>query len=260
MKMGVILEIRGKKAFVLENGGDFKQIKAKKGWKKGDVVPIEARKSKAHTFCAAAACLAFFCLFLFSGLTSYQKTTAVISLDINPSIEIMVNRYNRVVGVKGYNAEGEKLLNGAGLKNKEVVKALELLLHQDLTRYLRENDYISITIQSNIETQEDLSVKLKTLADEVVKLQNSQAQVSFHEVDEETLLDAHKHHTTAGKYLELLKLKEVMPDMDIQEYSHCGIGEIHTQIDSCEREHESSLEGDESQEHEHGHNKEKHHE
>ena len=51
-----------------------------------------------------AACLA---LMVFGGGWLYFTPTLEISIDINPSIELGVNRFDRVVSVTGYNEDGQ---------------------------------------------------------------------------------------------------------------------------------------------------------
>ena len=55
--------------------------------------------------CAAAACLVV-CLALAGGYRLYFSPTSIISIDINPSIELSVNRFDKVVAVEGLNEDG----------------------------------------------------------------------------------------------------------------------------------------------------------
>lgn len=64
------------------------------------------RPALRPSLAAAFACL---CLLFTGGYWLYFTPTATISIDINPSIELGVNRFNRVVSVEGYNADGVKL-------------------------------------------------------------------------------------------------------------------------------------------------------
>ena len=58
---------------------------------------------------APALCLALSILVGFCGWQLYFRPVSVISIDINPSLELDVNRFDRVVDVKEYNEDGEKL-------------------------------------------------------------------------------------------------------------------------------------------------------
>lgn len=50
----------------------------------------------------AMACL----LFVGSSAMLYFTPTAVVSVDINPSLEMEINRFDRVMDVNGYNEDG----------------------------------------------------------------------------------------------------------------------------------------------------------
>src|SRR5699024_12320720 len=65
-------------------------------------------RSTKRALIPAIACL--FLLF-FGGRWLFFTPTATISMDINPSIELNVNRFNQVIGVQSYNDDGEKLLD-----------------------------------------------------------------------------------------------------------------------------------------------------
>ena len=46
---------------------------------------------------------------LWGGTWLYFTPTMEISVDINPSIELGVNRFDRVISVDGYNEDGQAL-------------------------------------------------------------------------------------------------------------------------------------------------------
>lgn len=77
------------------------------------VIPVEIRPVKKKP----ARLLQTFILFLvlFFGMGTFYsiiiKEETVVSIDINPSIEFTLNRYDRVVGVKAYNERGEDFLS-----------------------------------------------------------------------------------------------------------------------------------------------------
>lgn len=63
---------------------------------------------------AAAACLVLIALASGGGYVFFTPT-AYISIDINPSLELGINRFDRIVSVEGYNAEAEELLESCGV-------------------------------------------------------------------------------------------------------------------------------------------------
>ena len=62
------------------------------------------------------------------GYAYYQTPVSYLSLDINPSVELGVNAFGRVVSAKGYNADGELILNGHSVVNFTVNDAVKKLV------------------------------------------------------------------------------------------------------------------------------------
>lgn len=64
-------------------------------------------------------------LSLGGGTYAYAKTTpaAYVSVDINPSVELGVNSFGKVISAQAYNEDGQKVLEGTNLVNFDVEKA-----------------------------------------------------------------------------------------------------------------------------------------
>lgn len=241
MKEGIVLEIRHKKAAVLKPDGNIIAVTAGKDWKIGDLVSLKEAKKPIHQKgYAIAACLAFFFLLTFTGYRQYYNPQSVVSLDVNPSIELEINRFNRIVSVHAYNKEGEKILEHNPVVNWKLDAALEQLFTGGLSFYLKDSPYVAFSIQSgNTEAEKKLKQEIVAAAELILKTDanTGNVQVEYYEVDEETLEYAHSHHITAGKYKILQELQEVYPEMELEEYSHCSVGELKEQIQECNGKH-----------------------
>ncbi len=98
----------------------------------------------APSLAAAFACL---CLLFTGGYWLYFTPTATISIDINPSIELGVNRFNRVVSVEGYNADGVKLAGELSVQYADYMDALNQVLANDTVAALLDADgVLTITV------------------------------------------------------------------------------------------------------------------
>lgn len=255
MKMGVIVNITEKEAVVLKSGGEFITLPRKEGWKKGDVISIEKRRplirpafKRPWTAAAIAACLCLCFIFAGSGYRANYAQAALVSIDVNPSIELTLNRKDRVISSHALNGDGEELLSQIQLKGMECSEALaELLNAGELTPYLSENKTVVFTVFSeDPATQDRLMAEIQETADNALAAHHPDGHAECHAVSAEAVKAAHSCGVTAGKYVYLQKLKEADPKADLSNYSHCSIGEIEEHISQCENHRGTAPAADET--------------
>ena len=75
---------------------------------------------------AAACLLLVLCL---GGSYLYFTPTAFLSVDINPSLELGINRFDRVVSVEAYNEDGQALSDTLEIKYLDYRDALEQIIN-----------------------------------------------------------------------------------------------------------------------------------
>lgn len=227
---GVVTALQGREATLLKNGGEFLTVPARPEWRIGDVVDCPERKPfrlPRALYAAAASVVLLFSL-AFGGYAVYFQEAALLSIDVNPSIELSVNRFGRVIGQTAVNEDASALLAQSSLQNMAYADAVDTLLRQvEMQRYLDANGYLLCTVQS---ANEGLSnAILEALAAITAPLQGGD-DVEILPVDEEIVHEAHSHGMTAGKYLLIEELKALDPTIDVEEYGHHGVGEIRAQI------------------------------
>lgn len=117
---GVIMETKNGRAVLLTKDGEFVNIK-NKGYSIGDKVNITSNTGR---LCAMAASLVIVC----AGMGSYFVPAGYVSVDINPSLMMTLNLYNRVIDVKTFNDDAQVLLNGTNIKGKGAEESVEMLI------------------------------------------------------------------------------------------------------------------------------------
>ena len=101
-------------------------------------------RRRMYSLCAACAC---FLLVLIGGHWIYFTPIAEISIDINPSIEMNINRFDQVIFIKALNEDGRKISNTLDLKYMNYSDAIEQILNHDSIEELLNNDEImTITV------------------------------------------------------------------------------------------------------------------
>ena len=132
MGKGVLLEMAGRQAVVLTPQGEFKKIPAPRGtWEIGDEVEFaeSGGGSMWARWGATAAAAAVLMIGSFAGYNQYTLTVpvAVVTVDINPSLELTLNRKDQVLKAQPLNADGELVLQGVTWARKpfdQVVRAV----------------------------------------------------------------------------------------------------------------------------------------
>ena len=239
MKTGVVFKIENHKAVIMLTGGKFISVNTKTGWQKGDVVCLkEPRFAMKTLYYATAACFIFMFFFGLGGYRLYFTQTSLISIDINPSVEIGLNRFDRVINVTNFNDDGANVLSSVNLRYKEYSEALDILMtSKELHPYLTVKGVrIIFAVESDNPNKCDLlsgviNEKIETLSTRYSYLKAECRVVSREFVDE-----AGAHGLTPGKYLMLLKLKEIKPEIDIDDYKNMAISKIVSIIEQANTE------------------------
>ena len=173
------------------------------------VVPFRARR-KSHARALIAACLTLV-LVGGTGGVFYQRANAVasvVSLDVNPSIELKVNQKEKVLSCTPLNQEAEAVLSGMGggadLKGAKLEVAVNAVVGALVSSgYL---DSLSSAIMISVEDQDQdraarLRQELTGTVDSVLQSQSSGAAVLSQTVDASADLDqqAREYHISTGK-------------------------------------------------------------
>lgn len=166
----VIVEIKGSVAAVLSEDGRISKIK-NKNYVIGQEIALKNIGKYIKLTASAAAALAIFATPAWAYLTPYSY----VSLDVNPSFEFSVNRFDRVLEVKAANDVGEKVISEmsvAELKNKEINEAVKNVLVELKDKgYIAEGKEGGVVVAASSKSQvktDELAASLKTTVEEVV--------------------------------------------------------------------------------------------
>ena len=101
----------------------FDHIKAEDRLKQNTYAFLQKRMSRKKNVAVRRFSLAFASIvgLCVAGLISYSlyfTEIAFVDIDVNPSIELSLNRFDRVVDVYAYNDDGQEILDNVSIKNK----------------------------------------------------------------------------------------------------------------------------------------------
>jgi hypothetical protein len=221
MKKGIVLEVDDDFVTLLTPDGEFVQIKKEGSYQIGqeiERIPMQRQKTKKtffrfSSFKLAVASIAAVCLLvlsLFSSSTS-NAVYAYLSIDINPSIELTVNKKLEVINIRGYNQDGKKLVaNLSDWKEKKFVDVTKKIIELSMKNgYLQEGEEVLITTVER-EANRSSSQRLTKELDEVKRsYQKQDIVVTTEKSTLELRKEAVEKGFTTGKYMRLTeKAKE----------------------------------------------------
>lgn len=190
-------------------------------------------------FIPAAACFLFL-LLGFGGYHVYFTPVSVISIDINPSVEWSVNRFDRIISVDSYNEDGQELSNALDVTYKKYPEAIDMLVSSPIvTDCLSRDEYLSITVVGDNDTQN--SEMLETVRSCTAGIQNTHCDSAGYD----ELNEAHETGLSCGKYKAYCTLKSLDPDITPEEVQTMTMREIRDLIQQLAEE--NSVEIDSSQ-------------
>ena len=174
-------------------------------------------------YAAACACLL---LLLLGGGWLYFTPTAEISMDINPSIELSVNRFDRVIAVTAFNEDGQELSRELNVKHLDYAQAVEQVLrHDSVAALLSGGEMMSITVVGPDGQQ---SAKLLSGVEACAA---GQSNIDCYSARPEEAAAAHEAGLSSGKYRAFLELQRLDPDITPEDVRGMTMREIRDLID-----------------------------
>lgn len=171
---------------------------------------------------ALAACAVLIALGIGGGAYVYQTPVAYVGIDINPSIELGVNYFDRVVSAEGDNADGQDILSEINVVGMTYEEALASL-NDSLTNkgYLTANAAVAVTVMCDDDSRcsnlEETSQRCFSSAGQGVYC--SRATSTEHH-------EAHKAGLGMGKYLAWRSLVDAGVDISADDVAHMTMSEL----------------------------------
>lgn len=165
-------------------------------------------------------------LLVFGGHWFYFTPTAKISIDVNPSLELGINRFDRVVVVEAYNEDGRELAASLDIRFMGYQEAVSRILENDkVAALLSQDEVVAITV---MESKGSQSVRiLSDMESCVAGHQNAYCYTA----DSREVAPAHAHGMSCGKYRAFLELQKLCPNITPEEIQGMTMREIRDRMD-----------------------------
>ncbi len=184
----------------------------------------KTRKFSAARFAIAAVCLAILVV-AGGGYRLYSVPVYAISIDVNPSLELGVNRFDRVVRVTGYNDDGNELARNIDVKNMNYTDAINALLSSEtLEEYSQNGADVVVAVSGGSEQ------KNSEMVTAVEGCHHGNMRLYCYGSDSEMVEEAHENGLSLGKYRAYLELKQYDPDITVEDIRDMPMYEIRNMI------------------------------
>ena len=159
----------------------------------------------------------------------YSRPIHAISVDINPSLELGINCFNRVVTVEGFNDEGTALADTLDLKHKSYDDAIDTLMACDtVNQCLAEDELVSITVAA---ANDNASEQMLATVSGCHGMNRSNISCHAHRnIDPQA---AHHAGLSIGKYQAYLSLQAVDPSITPEDVQAMSMRDIQNHHDAC---------------------------
>lgn len=162
-----------------------------------------------------------------------------VSIDVNPSIELALNRVDRVISAESYNEDGTIVLDATSVQGMLYTEAIEQLVESEAMQpYLSENAGLTFTVASDSDRKENMLLA----GIESTSGCQKHGGLGFG-ADIGTLQEAHESGLSLGKYAAYQILAQYDSSITTEDCHNMTMSEIHGLIE--EHEHAEHNEGNE---------------
>ncbi|MFZ5633480.1 MAG: anti-sigma factor domain-containing protein [Bacillota bacterium] len=209
---GTVIQVFRGRAVIMTDRCEYREIKINRFLQPGDQVEyspgdiIRERQYPVKTLSLVASLL--ICCLIAFGVFQHMlaaRVYAYIGLDINPSLEIAIDKDYRVVSVAGFNDDGNKVIQNSSLSNTGLDQALQVIIQNCRDgNYLKvkQPNYIAVSLCTPGEAvSRELLAHLDGVLTKALADRNVDARVYYFRLDEDTRDRALKNKVSPARYL-----------------------------------------------------------
>lgn len=204
---GIVMEITGDTAILMTGSGEFVKVKKpSSNISAGDEIIAKTINTGINLKYAAAAAIIMLMLIPFIYLQQAMATVAYVNVDINPSLEMGINKYNKVSDVKPFNDDAKKITESLSLKGMEIDAALSKVIETAADMgYMDDNKDNTIEIAlinlspGNVNVNEETLIKCAKSAAEQL---NIDTKIKVNSAGSKEHKEASKKNISTNKYLD----------------------------------------------------------
>lgn len=161
---------------------------------------------------------------------SYNTATSYISIDINPSIVLKANIYDKVIDVDLLNEDAQKLVDETTLKGKSISDASDIIIDKAVSKgYIKpeQDNALLFTVYCNNEgKKQKIEHNLNERAKSNLKQRGIKSLIIDQHLTEYDIELANKYNVSPGKILFIKKAIKENQELKIEELVNKPVREI----------------------------------
>ncbi|MDP3306451.1 MAG: hypothetical protein Q8S15_10275 [Erysipelotrichaceae bacterium] len=214
---------------------NLKRTFERKTFVKADVLAEITEKNRSRNFNFGwLVALGLTLVLLVAGLQWVNTSASYVSVDINPSIMLTTNPWEKVVEVEALNEDAETLLVNLKQIGLQVDEAVELIIAEATEMgyidLLAEGEIAMVTAYDDDEVDEERSEKIRERIQDRLEKREMAVNVVGHEAVAEQKELANKLGVTLGKVLFVQRLQERYPTLGGDELYEMSIKDIMIKV------------------------------
>ena len=163
------------------------------------------------------------------GYKVLRTPVSYISIDVNPSLELELNCFARVITAQAYNEEAKRILEGISVRGEKYTEAIEIIMEsEEMSGYLEKNPAPVFAIATEEAEKKELQEGLENHLG--IKKYESEILTA----DVANAKEAHENGMSVGKYQVSSKLSEYDDTISIDDCQNMSVPEICNRLQKHE--------------------------
>lgn len=202
---------------------------------------VRKRPVLAKKIIAAACAAVVICALPISAYAYYKTPTSYVSVDINPSVELGINSFGKVVSVTAHNDDGKTVIEGLSLVNMNVESAVrQLVKAASQCGFIKDDGstFISVTAETNNEAvAENLEQNAAAGAQEAIDDADDTASIETDHIALDRRNEAIALGISPGKLNLIQKLQAFDSSIKAEDYKDAAVSVIQKKFIELKKEH-----------------------
>lgn len=187
------------------------------------------RKTLSYGKMAAAAAVLALILLGSGGYRLYFIPTTSIDIEINPSVTLGINRFDKVVTMESHNEDGSELLDSVNVKYADYTDAInKIITDESIADYLAQNEIMEISVTGSDDK------KNQEIFSGVESCTSRHKNIQCYNGNSELAAEAREAGLSMGKYQVYLELQEQNSDITVKDLQGKTMREICDMVDEME--------------------------